>query len=71
MQPTFSIITINLNNKVGIQKTIQSVIEQDNEDYEYIIIDGASSDGSVDIIKSYNQYIDFWVSEKDNGITMP
>ena len=45
-----SIITINLNNASGLEKTIQSVIEQTNKDFEYIVIDGASTDGSVEII---------------------
>ncbi len=63
-----SIITINFNNKYGLEKTIKSVICQTFKDYEYIIIDGGSTDGSVDIIKQYERYISYWVSEKDNGI---
>ena len=62
------IVTINLNNKNGLEKTIQSVLSQTYTDYEYIIIDGMSTDGSVDIIKKYSDKISFWVSEKDNGI---
>lgn len=64
----FSIITINYNNCEGLKKTITSVIEQNYKDYEYIIIDGGSTDGSVDVIKKYDQFISFWVSEKDAGI---
>lgn len=63
-----SIITINLNSKDGLQKTIESVINQTFSDYEFIIIDGASTDGSVDIIKQYEDKISYWISEPDKGI---
>ena len=63
-----SIITINLNNKTGLEKTIQSVIGQTYREFEYIVIDGGSNDGSVDIIKKYEEKVTSWVSEKDNGI---
>ncbi|NDV78789.1 glycosyltransferase family 2 protein [Dysgonomonas sp. 511] len=63
-----SIITINLNNKEGLQKTIESVVEQTFADYEFIIIDGLSADGSVELIKEYGDKISYWVSEKDTGI---
>lgn len=63
-----SIITINYNNAIGLERTIKSVISQDFKDYEYIIIDGGSNDGSVDIIEKYADEIDFWVSEPDKGI---
>lgn len=63
-----SIITINFNNAKGLEKTIQSVVEQSFEDYEFIIIDGGSTDGSVDVIKKHALGISHWVSEKDNGI---
>ena len=49
-----SIITVNLNNRFGLQKTITSVSSQTYRDYEYIIIDGASKDGSVDILSDEN-----------------
>jgi len=49
--PKLSIITVNLNNAVGLEKTIRSVISQTFTDYEYIIIDGGSTDGSVEVIK--------------------
>ena len=64
----FSIITVNYNNKEGLRKTIESVIHQSFRDFEYIVIDGGSTDGSVDILKEYDQQITYWVSEKDNGI---
>lgn len=63
-----SIITINLNNADGLEKTIQSVICQKFVDYEYIIIDGNSTDDSVGIIKKYADDIHYWVSESDSGI---
>jgi len=64
----YSIITINYNNKTGLEKTIKSVINQNFEDYEYIIIDGGSNDGSLDIINNYKNKIDYWISEKDTGV---
>lgn len=64
----YSIITINYNDKDGLERTIKSVIYQTNSDYEFIIIDGGSTDGSVDVIKQYNNGITYWVSEKDNGV---
>lgn len=63
-----SIITINLNNKEGLLKTIESVIHQTFTDYEFIIIDGKSTDGSVDVIEQYKDKITYWVSEPDTGI---
>ena len=63
-----SIITINYNNRDGLRKTIESVVNQTCRDYEYIIIDGGSTDGSVDIIKQYADKIDYWISEPDKGI---
>lgn len=66
--PKLSIITINLNNCEGLSRTINSVIEQTFMDYEYIIIDGGSKDGSVDIIKKYENKINNWISEEDRGI---
>lgn len=64
----YSIITINYNHAEGLRRTIESVVNQTCKDYEYIIIDGGSTDGSVDIIKEYSDKIDFWVSEPDKGI---
>jgi len=63
-----SIITINLNNKAGLERTIQSVTSQTYTDFEYLLIDGGSDDGSVDIIKKNKEKITYWVSEKDKGI---
>lgn len=64
----YSIITVNFNNKEGLRKTIESVIRQTFRDFEFIIIDGGSTDGSVDILKEYNSRINYWVSEPDGGI---
>lgn len=63
-----SVITINLNNKDGLKKTIESIVSQNFSDYEFIVIDGESTDGSVDIIKQYEDKITYWVSEKDTGV---
>ena len=64
----YSIITVNYNNKEGLRKTIESVIHQTFRDFEYIIIDGGSTDGSADILKEYDNKFTYWVSEKDTGI---
>ena len=63
-----SIITINYNNKIGLEKTISSVISQSYRDFEYIVIDGGSNDGSYEIIRGNSSQIDYWVSETDGGI---
>ena len=68
MMPKLSVITINYNNKSGLEKTIQSLFSQTFNDFEYIVIDGGSSDGSIDIINKYSNKITYWVSEKDKGI---
>jgi glycosyltransferase involved in cell wall biosynthesis len=63
-----SIITVNLNNKNGLQKTISSVLSQAVNFFEFIIIDGASSDGSAELIAQNQNKISFWLSEPDSGI---
>ncbi|WP_020601236.1 glycosyltransferase family 2 protein [Spirosoma panaciterrae] len=63
-----SIITINFNNKEGLAKTIKSVITQTTSEIEYLVIDGGSSDGSIEIIEEYQDRINYWVSEPDRGI---
>jgi len=66
--PLFSIITIVFNDKNHIEETILSVLKQTYQNIEYIVIDGGSTDGTVDIIRKYNDSIDYWVSEYDGGI---
>ena len=61
-QRKFSIITINYNNKEGLRKTIESVVGQSFRDFEYIIIDGGSTDGSIEVIKEYAGKVDYWVT---------
>lgn len=65
--PKISIITPSFNQAKFIERTIQSVIDQDYPNLEYLIIDGGSTDGSVDIIRKFERNIDYWVSEKDGG----
>jgi glycosyltransferase involved in cell wall biosynthesis len=69
--PKLSIITVNLNNKVGLIDTAQSVVAQTWTDYEWILIDGGSTDGSVEVIREYADKRDklvYWCSEPDDGI---
>lgn len=63
-----SIITINFNNALGLQKTMESVFAQTCKNFEYIVIDGASSDGSAEYIRNNADKLTYWVSEKDTGI---
>ena len=65
-----SIITINRNNAAGLEKTMQSVAAQTYKEFEYIIVDGASTDGGVEVIKSFESKFGHlkWVSEPDSGI---
>ena len=63
-----SIITVTLNNYSGLKKTIESVVSQTFKEFEFIVIDGGSTDGGVDLIRQYEDKIDYWVSEPDKGI---
>lgn len=63
-----SIITINYNNLEGLRKTFESVFDQTYQDFEYIVIDGGSTDKSRELIEKHSDKIHYWVSEKDNGI---
>lgn len=65
---TLSIITINYNNRDGLQRTIDSVVGQSFTDYEWIVIDGCSSDGSRELIEQYQNCFVYWCSEPDKGI---
>lgn len=66
--PKISIVTVVYNGAVFIEKTIKSVISQEYSDFEYILIDGGSSDGTLDVIKKYEKSIDLTLSESDGGI---
>ncbi|WP_020605652.1 glycosyltransferase family 2 protein [Spirosoma spitsbergense] len=65
---TVSIITITYNAERFLERTIQSVIGQQTTDYEYIVIDGNSTDGTLDIIRRYESHITTWISEPDRGL---
>ena len=66
--PIISVITVCYNVASSIEKTMLSVLNQTYKNLEYIIIDGNSTDGTVDIIKRYAERLTFWISEPDNGI---
>lgn len=63
-----SIITINYNDAIGLEKTIVSVLNQSQSGFEFIVIDGNSTDGSKAVIEKYQEQLTYWVSEKDSGI---
>lgn len=67
-KPLFSIITITYNAEKVLEETMRSVLMQSSSNYEYIIIDGASKDKTVDIIKQYKDSITYWISEPDKGL---
>lgn len=63
-----SIITIGLNNREGYERTLASIAGQTYKNFELIVIDGGSTDGSVEVIRRYASHIAYWVSEPDGGI---
>ena len=65
---SLSIITVNLDDKSGLSRTVESIKNQNFQDFEFIIIDGGSKDESLEVIKENESLIDYWVSEKDSGI---
>lgn len=67
-KPLVSIITVCLNSNLHIEQTIKSVLNQTYDDIEYIIIDGGSTDGTLDIIRKYDNKIAYWLSEPDDGL---
>lgn len=62
-----SIITVNLNDAAGLRKTVSSVLAQTYNDFEFIVIDGGSTDGSTDFIREISSRLSYWLSEPDNG----
>ncbi|SFB05181.1 glycosyltransferase family 2 protein [Selenomonas ruminantium] len=66
--PKFSIITVVYNSVETVEQTIMSVLTQSYDNVEYIVIDGGSTDGTVDIIKKYSDKLSYWVTEPDNGM---
>ena len=68
MDPLLSIITINLNNKTGLQRTLESINTQKNKNFEYLVIDGGSTDGSINLLNTYKYIINKLIIEKDTGI---
>jgi len=66
--PKLSIITVNYNDLLGLQRTVDSVLNQTWKEFEYIVIDGGSTDGSAEYLKSKSEHINYWVSEEDGGI---
>lgn len=66
--PLITVVTAVYNGAQTIEQTIQSIINQTFDAFEYIIVDGGSTDGTVDILRRYDGRIDFWVSEPDSGI---
>lgn len=68
MKPKISVITINFNNREGLEKTLKNVTSQTFPDFEYIVIDGGSKDGSKELLEKHSDKITYWISESDKGI---
>lgn len=66
--PRISVITICYNDKAGLGKTLASVFKQRYDDFEYVVIDGGSADGSAELVKANADRFAYWISEKDKGI---
>lgn len=64
----FTIITVNYNNANGLKRTLESVVGQTDKDFEWIVVDGGSSDASRNLLEKYDSEISFWCSEPDKGI---
>ncbi len=67
-KPLVTIATVVRNSAASLGKTIESVINQTYENIEYIIVDGASTDGTLDVLKQYEPRLDYWISQKDKGV---
>lgn len=63
-----TIITVNYNDACGLKRTLQSVKEQTSRDFEYLVIDGGSQDGSKDLLDEYDEIITYSISERDSGV---
>jgi len=68
MSKKISVITVNYNDKAGLERTLESVVNQTWKDFEFVVIDGGSNDGSKELIEKYSDAIDYWVSEPDKGV---
>lgn len=66
--PLITVITVVYNGVGCIEETIKSVLEQSYDNVEYIVVDGGSTDGTIDLIRRYEGSIDYWVSESDRGL---
>ena len=66
--PFFSVITINYNNLSGLRNTFASVVHQTFPSFEFIVIDGESTDGSKEFILANESKVNYWISEKDSGV---
>jgi glycosyltransferase involved in cell wall biosynthesis len=64
----YTILTVNYNHRDGLLRTIQSVLSQTSTEWEFLVIDGGSTDGSVEVIQQYASHIRYWVSEPDGGV---
>ena len=67
-KPLISVVTVVYNSEKYLKKTIESVLSQNYDNIEYLIIDGGSTDSTIDIIKKYEDKLDYWISEPDNGV---
>ncbi len=67
-QPLFSIVTVVRNDKPGLERTLKSIFSQTYTNFELLVIDGGSSDGTLSVIEQSAEKIDYWVTEKDDGI---
>jgi len=68
LKPKISIITVNYNNLKGLKKTVEHVKNQTYKEFEYLVIDGGSTDGSANYLKQNNIFFDYWISEPDSGV---